>query len=255
VTTADQVSLPCSAGCTSASLQHGLEGVVLKQLDPPYLPGRRSPQWLKIKRERTQDVVIGGWTPGQGARAPLLGSLLLGVQAPAGLQYCGKAGTGFTGAVLLDLTRALHTLEQPASPFASPVPATESRHAHWVKLILAGEVAYTEWTPAGRLRHPAWRGLRTDKDPAYVYRAELPDRDAAAASKPNSETYVRWRRPGPGEGRRVLGRCGSWRSACSGQMFAVVYVGWPNCWARGFQSARNCCLACMACVEACSPAV
>jgi bifunctional non-homologous end joining protein LigD len=155
--------------------------VVLKRLSSPYLP-----LWLKVKHERTQDVVIGGWIPGQGARAPLLGSLLLGVQGSAGLQYCGKAGTGFTGAALLDLTRALRTLEQAASPFASPVPAAESRHAHWVRPVLAGEVAYAEWTPAGRLRHPAWRGLRADKDPAYVYREQLQVPQPGAGSDLNT---------------------------------------------------------------------
>ncbi len=150
----------------AASLAHGLEGVLLKHLDSPYLPGRRSPLWLKIKHARIQDVVIGGWTPGHGHRSPLLGSLLLGVQAPAGLQYCGKVGTGFTQADLHDLTRALHALEQPASPFASPLPPVLARHAHWARPVLAGQVSYTEWTPAGRLRHPAWQGLRAYTDPA-----------------------------------------------------------------------------------------
>ena len=69
----------------AASREHGLEGVVLKQLDSPYVAGRRSPWWLKVKNERIADVVIGGGIPGHGARAGVLGSLLLGVQAPAGL--------------------------------------------------------------------------------------------------------------------------------------------------------------------------
>jgi bifunctional non-homologous end joining protein LigD len=150
----------------AASLQHGLEGVVLKRLDSAYLPGRRSPHWLKVKHERAQDVVIGGWAPGRGERAPLLGALLLGVQTPAGLQYCGKVGTGFTHAALLELTRGLRALEQPDSPFASPIPPPLARHAHWVRPVLTGQVTYAEWTPAGRLRHPAWRGLRADTDPA-----------------------------------------------------------------------------------------
>jgi bifunctional non-homologous end joining protein LigD len=148
----------------AASREHGLEGVVLKQLDSLYLPGRRSPSWLKVKNERIADVVIGGWIPGHGARAAVLGSLLLGVQALAGLAYCGKAGTGFTDAALRDLTRGLHALEQPHSPFASPLPPADARHAHWVRPVLAGQVSYTEWTPAGRLRHPVWRGLQASQD-------------------------------------------------------------------------------------------
>jgi bifunctional non-homologous end joining protein LigD len=94
----------------------------------------------------------------------VLGSLLLGVQALAGLAYCGKAGTGFTDAALRDLTRGLHALEQPHSPFASPLPPADARHAHWVRPVLAGQVSYTEWTPAGRLRHPVWRGLQASQD-------------------------------------------------------------------------------------------
>jgi bifunctional non-homologous end joining protein LigD len=147
----------------AASREHGLEGVVLKRLDSPYMAGRRSPLWLKVKNERIADVVIGGWIPGHGARAGVLGSLLLGVQAPADLVYCGKAGTGFTDAALRDLTRGLHALEQPLSPFASPLPPADARHAHWVRPVLAGQVSYTEWTPAGRLRHPVWRGLQASQ--------------------------------------------------------------------------------------------
>jgi bifunctional non-homologous end joining protein LigD len=143
----------------AASWQHGLEGMVLKHLGSPYLPGRRSPLWLKIKHERIQDVVIGGWTLGRGERAAVLGSLLIGVRQPAALQYCGLVGTGFTQAALLELTRALRALEQPASPFAGPITPMPSRPVHWVRPVLAGQVSYTEWTPAGRLRHPVWRGM------------------------------------------------------------------------------------------------
>jgi bifunctional non-homologous end joining protein LigD len=147
----------------AASREHGLEGVVLKQLDSLYLPGHRSPLWLKVKNERIQDVVIGGWIPGHGARAGVLGSMLLGVQAPAGLQYCGKAGTGFTDAALRELTRGLHALEQSCSPFARPLPPADARHAHWVRPVLAGRVSFSEWTSAGRLRHPVWRGLQASQ--------------------------------------------------------------------------------------------
>ncbi|MEP7026677.1 MAG: non-homologous end-joining DNA ligase [Actinomycetota bacterium] len=142
------------------SRQHGLEGAVLKRLDSPYLPGRRSAHWLKIKHARTQDVIIGGWLPRHGDHATVLGSLLLGIPADTGLQYCGKVGTGFTERAAVALTSTLRALEQPASPFSSPVPPAAGRNVHWVRPVLAGQVSYAEWTPAGRLRHPAWRGLR-----------------------------------------------------------------------------------------------
>jgi bifunctional non-homologous end joining protein LigD len=148
---------------------------VLKQLDSLYLPGRRSPLWLKVKNERTQDAVIGGWIPGHGSRAAVLG-----VQAPAGLAYCGKAGTGFTDVALRDLTRGLHALEQPHNSFASPLPPAGARHAHWVRPVLAAQVSYTEWTSAARLRHPVWRGLQTSQDPARVIRGLPTGRGAAA---------------------------------------------------------------------------
>ena len=87
---------------------------------------------------------------GTGHRAPLIGSLLLGVHAPAGLQYCGQAGTGFTDAALHDLARRLAAIERPGSPFATAVPAAQARHAHWVRPVLAAEMTFAEWTPGGR---------------------------------------------------------------------------------------------------------
>jgi bifunctional non-homologous end joining protein LigD len=202
----------------AASLAHGLEGVLLKRLDSIYLPGRRSPLWLKIKHARVQDVVIGGWTPGHGHRAGLLGSLLLGVQEPAGLQYCGKVGTGFTQADLHDLTRGLPALEQPASPFASPIPPELSRHAHWVRPVLAGQVSYTEWTPAGRLRHPAWQGLRADTDPDRVFRV-LP----ASRGAPGSDIWVT--APGPSRRFPIMPEVGPALSARQGWAVTNVLGG------------------------------
>jgi len=179
----------------AASREHGLEGVVLKQLDSPYVAGRRSPLWLKVKNEQIANVVIGGWIPGHGARAGVLGSLLLGVQAPAGLVYCGKAGTGFTDAALRDLTRGLHALEQPHSPFASPLPPADARHVHWVRPVLAGQVSYTEQTPAGRLRHPVWRGLRASQDPTRLIRGLPPG--LGNRSGPQTRRTRAAPRPGP----------------------------------------------------------
>jgi bifunctional non-homologous end joining protein LigD len=114
--------------------------------------------------------VIGGWRPGKGQRAETIGSLLLGIPGPRGLDYVGKVGTGFTREMLDDLLATLRALQRKTSPFADNLPAREAKGAHWVTPELVGEVAFTEWTRDGRLRHPTWRGLRPDKSPAEVVR-------------------------------------------------------------------------------------
>ena len=162
-----------------ASQDQGLEGVVAKRLASTYQPGARNRDWIKAKNIRIQEVVIGGWSPGQGRREGLIGSLLLGIPDPGrtaeldyggGLRYIGNVGTGFTHQLLTDLARRLTPLAQPASPFTAgnPVPREQARFAHWVQPVIVGEVAYSEFTPDGILRHPAWRGYRPDKQPADV---------------------------------------------------------------------------------------
>jgi bifunctional non-homologous end joining protein LigD len=158
------------ADAVTFSKQQGLEGVIAKRLDSIYIPGRRSPNWVKIKNVRAQEVVIGGWTPGNGRRAGLIGALLLGVPRSEGrLDYVGKVGTGFTDAMLRDLDGDFEPLAAGDSPFVT-VPRPDARDARWLLPTLVGEVAYTEWTDDGRLRHPAWRGLRPDKAPDQVVR-------------------------------------------------------------------------------------
>lgn len=154
----------------AVSRDHGLEGVLAKRLDSRYLPGRRSGDWLKIKLTRHQEVLVGGWRPGKGRRVDLIGSLLVGVPGPAGLEYAGNVGTGFTEAMLRDLADRLRPLERPDSPFAGEVPRAHARDAHWTTPVLVGEVAYAERTSDDMLRHPSWRGLRPDKTPGDVRR-------------------------------------------------------------------------------------
>ncbi|GII26561.1 hypothetical protein Pmi06nite_00030 [Planotetraspora mira] len=169
------------AGDTALTLsrQMGLEGVVAKRLDSPYRPGKRSGDWTKVKNIATQEVVIGGWQPGGGRREGMIGSLLLGIHDEAGrLVFTGHVGTGFTQAALRDLHELLAPLERPTPPFADAVPREHARHAHWVEPLLVGEVQYAEWTGDGRLRHPSWRGLRSDKSPGDVIREVPPDRQA-----------------------------------------------------------------------------
>ncbi|MEV5414293.1 non-homologous end-joining DNA ligase [Thermopolyspora sp. NPDC052614] len=150
----------------------GIEGVVAKLAGSPYRPGRRSPEWRKVKNFRSQEVVIGGWKPGQGRRANMIGSLLVGVYEIGLLRYAGHVGTGFTDATLRRLEEILRPLERPVSPFDEPVPREFARDAHWVEPRIVGEVQYAEWTDDFRLRHPSWRGLRDDKIPRAVAREE-----------------------------------------------------------------------------------
>ena len=158
------------AQAVRASQQQGLEGVVAKRLTSRYRPGRRSPDWVKVKNIRAQEVVVGGWSPGKGRRQGTIGSLLLGLPGERGLTYIGQVGTGFTDDMLADLLTRLKRLARKTSPFDPDVPRADARDAQWVSPRLVGEVAFGEWTSDGRLRHPAWRGLRPDKSPSEVVR-------------------------------------------------------------------------------------
>jgi bifunctional non-homologous end joining protein LigD len=158
-----------AADILAASLANALEGVVGKPLASAYHPGQRR-DWIKVKNVRYQEVVICGWKPGQGRRADTIGSLLVGVWDGHRLRYAGHVGTGFTQAMLADLTRRLQPLRRADSPFGTVMPAQHARGAQWVQPELVGEVAFTEWTSDKVLRHPSWRGLRTDKDPGQVHR-------------------------------------------------------------------------------------
>jgi bifunctional non-homologous end joining protein LigD len=151
----------------NASIEQGMEGLIAKRVDSIYEPGRRSPLWRKIKRVRDVEVVIGGWRPGAGRRAGVIGSLMLGVPAGDGhLRYVGQVGTGFTDTMLQQLGAQLAPLVRPTSPFTGRLPTAVTAQAHWIEPVLVGEVAFSEWTTDGILRHPSWRGLRPDKSPS-----------------------------------------------------------------------------------------
>ncbi|HEY6813698.1 MAG TPA: ATP-dependent DNA ligase, partial [Propionibacteriaceae bacterium] len=154
-----------AALATADQLQ--LEGVVAKRRNSIYQPGRRTHTWLKIKLHRAQEVVIGGWRPGQGRRSGGVGSLLMGIPTEAGLHYVGRVGSGFNDRQLDDIQARLDKLSRKTSPFID-VPREDARDAHWVTPALVGEVTYGELTEPGRLRHPVWRGLRPDKAPKDV---------------------------------------------------------------------------------------
>jgi bifunctional non-homologous end joining protein LigD len=147
-----------------AARENRLEGLVAKRLDTPYVPGLRSPDWIKIKFDRTGDYVIGGWRSG----ARRLGGLLVGSPGPDGLlRFRGRVGGGISGASEQQLLSVLTPLATPASPFAAgAVPREDARGAHWVRPELVVEVRYGNRTPDGRLRFPRFMRLRPDKTPA-----------------------------------------------------------------------------------------
>jgi DNA ligase D-like protein (predicted ligase) len=151
----------------SYACANGWEGLVVKRGDAPYRPGR-SKDWLKFKCQAGQEFVIGGYTDPKRSRTGF-GALLLGYYDPDGrLAYAGKVGTGFDDSTLASLASTLSGLEQPQSPFARG--ALPRAGVHWVEPRLVGQVAFSEWTSAGQLRHPRFEGLRRDKDPASVTR-------------------------------------------------------------------------------------
>ncbi|MGH9100816.1 MAG: non-homologous end-joining DNA ligase, partial [Acidimicrobiales bacterium] len=157
------------ADLLAAARTGGIEGVVAKRAGSPYRPGRRSPDWVKVKLHRTQSVVVGGLSAPRGSRTGF-GALLVGVPGPDGLVYAGKVGTGFGEPAIGELLVRLLPLRRPLPPFSSPVPPADAAGATWVEPELVGEVRFSEWTRAGRLRQPAWLGLRHDVRPGDVVR-------------------------------------------------------------------------------------
>jgi bifunctional non-homologous end joining protein LigD len=141
--------------------EKGWEGVIAKLAASPYEPGVRSRSWLKVKVRGESEFVIGGYTPPQGSRAEF-GALLVGLYDGGKLRFTGKVGTGYTQETLRDLGAKLKRLHTAESPF-DPQPRIAG--AIWVKPRLVAQLAYAEWTADGKLRQPAFLGLRTDKKP------------------------------------------------------------------------------------------
>jgi bifunctional non-homologous end joining protein LigD len=152
-----------------ASRALGLEGVVAKRIDSTYRPGRRSDSWRKVKTTLGQELVVGGWLPGAGRLEGHLGSLLVGYHDPGdgSLRFAGRVGSGIDATARERLERALAPLARDDPPFDATPKLPSPR---WVEPELVVEVAFHEWTSAGVLRAPRYRGLRDAKDAAYVVR-------------------------------------------------------------------------------------
>ncbi len=172
------------AAFQAASEELGLEGILAKRLDSPYTPGERGGSWLKIKNVQRQELVIGGWTEGKGSRSQRIGALHLGVYEDGALRYAGKLGTGFDEQALEHLAGLLKPLARKASPYTGPQPP---KGAHFVEPKLVCEVEFTEWTRAGTLRHPSYKGLREDKPATEIVR-ERPVAAEEIQKEPPAET-------------------------------------------------------------------
>jgi len=147
--------------------EKGWEGVIAKRADASYTHGR-STDWLKFKCGKGQELVIGGFTEPQGEREGF-GALLVGYYEDDELRYAGKVGTGYDDEFLVEFRTKLGALESDESPFCD---GPEGNSVHWVKPELVGEFGFTEWTRAGRLRHPRFLGLRRDKSAREVTRED-----------------------------------------------------------------------------------
>jgi bifunctional non-homologous end joining protein LigD len=158
----------------------GLEGVIAKRKDAPYV-SRRSDSWLKLKCSQRQEFVVVGFTEPQGSRTGF-GALLLGVHGKDGkLVYAGKVGTGFDQTALKKLARQLAGLATPRSPLADT--ADVEGKPHWVKPQLVAEVTFGEWTRSGRIRHAVFHGLRSDKPAQAIVRERAAPPPKAAPRK------------------------------------------------------------------------
>jgi len=167
--------------------KRGLEGIVSKRRDAPYV-SLRSPSWLKVKCSGRQEFVVGGFTKPAGARVGF-GALLLGYFETSGtFRYCGKVGTGFDSAQLADLRKRLEHLVTAHCPYADPPKEVFRGTPTWVEPKLVAEIEFTEWTADGALRHPSFQGLREDKEAREVVREQTIREKLRKRSEPSNRT-------------------------------------------------------------------
>jgi bifunctional non-homologous end joining protein LigD len=152
-----------------AARARGLEGIMAKDRRSPYLPGKRSDRWQKIKIRPEQELVVGGWVKGTG-KAVDLGALLVGVHEDGELRYAGKIGAGFTSASRAELLAAVAPLAIDEPPFAPPPPRAAARNAQWLRPELVIRAEFAGWTADGLVRQAAYKGLELEKEPRSVIR-------------------------------------------------------------------------------------
>jgi len=153
--------------------ERDLEGMVAKRLGSPYRPGTRTPDWRKIHNNHTVRALVGGFTAGEGGRASTFGALLLGLRDGAALRWVGSAGTGFSDDALAMIRAHLDQIRSDHSPFR-PDPEMPVAAA-WVEPTLVAAVGYRNWTAAGRLRHPVFKGFADDDPEAITWEMEGPE--------------------------------------------------------------------------------
>lgn len=155
----------------AAAGERELEGIVAKRLGSAYRPGVRSPDWRKIPRVRSIRAVVAGFTAGERGRSSTFGSLVLGLWHDGRLRWIGSVGTGFTDQALLSIREALDAISTPGCPF---LPDPDLPAATWVVPRLVARVEFREWTGAGRLRAPSFKGLSGEPVEEITWQVEGP---------------------------------------------------------------------------------
>jgi len=156
------------------AMDAGMEGVMAKKAESTYIPGYRTENWLKIKEVNTEEAIICGYT--ESPAGGIFGSLILGMYQNGELVHVGNVGTGFAHAEQKKLMTKFKKLETDKNPFDKKI-SLKGRIPHWMKPELVCEVKFLEWTKAGSMRHPSYKGLRIDKNPEDVVPQEEKDVD------------------------------------------------------------------------------
>jgi bifunctional non-homologous end joining protein LigD len=152
-----------------AARTRGLEGIMAKDRRSPYVPGKRTDRWQKVKIRPEQELVVGGWVKGTG-KAVDLGALLVGVYEDGGLRYAGKIGAGFTNDNRAELLAAVAPLATEEPRFATPPPRAAARDAQWLRPELVIRAEFAGWTGDGLVRQASYKGIELEKDPRRVIR-------------------------------------------------------------------------------------